>query len=672
MAKESDTAFRKEALCYSETRLISQSSSVFLCFQLNKMSTFFLFLLLLSLSSSVSLGSSSSSNQATTKQPNPFTHKASLIRYWDTHISNHLPKPTFLFSKASNLNLIDSAILTKLAAQNSLSSHFTSFCSLANLYCSFDAFSQTPAEQLVAARSKDANFTGYANKDFANYGTSRLGGADSFKNYSGDLNSPHDSFTKYSKASRSHSEHFTSYAQDANVANDSFTNYAAGAVSGSGDFNSYHDRVNVPNLRFTSYDSSSNNHKLSFTSYSDDTNAGSETFISYGKKGNANRNEFNSYAGDANIVGSGFTGYGESGNAANDSFKGYGLSGNNPHNNFKSYGAVGKSGIDSFSSYRNGANVGDDSFQSYARNSNSGKVTFSNYGKSFNLGNDSFKEYGAGSTGRTTVGFKSYSLGHSFKDYAKKGVTFAEYSNLTTVATDSEDNKASGGSSVNRWVEPGKFFRESLLKQGNVMVMPDIKDKMPERSFLPRPILSKLPFSTSRMSELRELFHAGDDSAVERVIINALTECERAPSPGETKRCVGSVEDMIDFSVSVLGRNVVVRTTENVSGSKQKVMIGKVSGINGGRVTESVSCHQSLYPYLLYYCHSVPKVRVYEADIVDVESRNKINRGVAICHLDTSSWSPGHGAFVALGSSPGNTEVCHWIFENDMTWTVAD
>ena len=129
---------------------------------------------------------------------------------------------------------------------------------------------------------------------------------------------------------------------------------------------------------------------------------------------------------------------------------------------------------------------------------------------------------------------------------------------------------------------------------------------------------------------------------------------------------------MIDFATSVLGRNVVVRTTENVSGSKNKVVIGKVRGINGGMVTKSVSCHQSLFPFLVYYCHSVPKVRVYEADILDPTSTAKINRGVAICHVDTSAWSPTHGAFVSLGSGPGRIEVCHWIFENDMTWTIGD
>jgi len=357
------------------------------------------------------------------------------------------------------------------------------------------------------------------------------------------------------------------------------------------------------------------------------------------------------------------------GNGANDSFKAYGQSGNNPRNNFKSYGGGGNAGIDSFSNYRNGANVGADSFQSYAKNSNSGKVSFASYGKSFNHGNDTFKEYGKGSLGQTTVGFRSYSMDRTFKEYTNKGVTFSEYSNITAV---SEGSLPKSDSSVNRWVEPGKFFREATLKEGNVMVMPDIRDRMPRRSFLPPWILSKLPFSTKRLSELKEIFHARESSAMEHVFLNAVAECERAASQGENKRCVGSVEGMIDFAVSVLGHNVVVRTTENVSGSTQKVMIGTVKGINGGRVTKSVSCHQSLYPYLLYYCHSVPKVRVYEADILDVESKAKINHGVAICHIDTSAWGPEHGAFVALGSSPGQIEVCHWIFENDMTWAVAD
>ncbi|KAF5734751.1 polygalacturonase non-catalytic subunit [Tripterygium wilfordii] len=595
-------------------------------------------------------------------QRNPFSPNASLIRYWNKQVLNNLPKPYFLFSKSSPLNTIDSAFLSKLANNHTLlAAHLDSFCSLANLFCSFDANQDLNKTSNMTVQ--DASFAFYSNKRFSTYGESKLGGVDSFKNYSDGLNSASGSFIKYSKDSTDHSETFVSYASDGNIADSTFGNYANGATGGSGQFKSYAPRVNVPGLRFTTYDSDGNSHKISFSSYSDETNSGSHTFTSYGKKANGAPSEFINYSDDANIVESTFTGYGALGNAANDSFASYGIKGNNPKSNFKSYGVGGNSGVDSFSNYRNGANVGQDSFQSYARNSNSGKVSFSNYGKTFNPGNDTFKDYGNGSKGQTQIGFKGYSKDRSFKDYIDKGVTFAGYTNFSD----------SSGSFVNKWVEEGKFFRESMLNQGNVMVMPDINDKMPRRSFLPRSIGSKLPFSTSSLPEMKEIFHAREKSTLERVILNALAECERAPSPGETKKCVGSIEDMLDFAVSVLGHSVVVRTTENVNGSKQSVRIGLVKGINGGKVTESVSCHQSMYPYLLYYCHSVPKVRVYEVDIHDVEVRKaKINRGVAICHLDTSAWNPEHGAFVALGSSPGQIEVCHWIFENDMTWTISD
>ncbi|KAJ9163735.1 hypothetical protein P3X46_023369 [Hevea brasiliensis] len=619
---------------------------------------FFLLLSILSFKASSAPTSVHKQNYPST-QLNPFSPRASLIRYWKKHISNSLPKPPFLITKASPLSTVDSAFFSKLASQNSLSSHLDSFCSLANLFCSFDS------KPSLGNHDQDANFALYSNKHFANYGRANLGGIDSFKNYSNGLNSAADSFIRYSREGTGHSETFTNYASDGNVANATFGNYGAGATGGSVEFKNYDDRVNVPGLQFITYDSDGNNHKLSFSTYSGDTNSGSQAFTSYGKKGNGVPAEFTSYSGDSNIIESTFTGYGDLGNAANDTFKGYGISGNNPHNNFKSYATGANSAIDSFSSYRNGANVGQDSFLSYARNTNAGKVSFTNYGKTFNPGNDTFKEYGKGSEGMTTIDFKTYGPDRSFKDYIEKGVSFAGYTNKSS-------SSSSGRSVSSSWVEPGKFFRESMLKKGNVMVMPDIRDSMPARSFLPRSIVSKLPFSSPRLSELKEIFHAPENSTMERVLVNALAECERAPSKGETKRCVGSAEDMIDFAVSVLGRNVVVRTTENVNGSKKNVIIGSVRGVNGGEVTKSVSCHQSLYPYLLYYCHSVPKVRVYEAEILDVESKAKVNLGVAICHIDTSAWGPEHGAFLALGSRPGQIEVCHWIFENDMTWTIGD
>ncbi|KAM0018835.1 putative BURP domain-containing protein [Helianthus debilis subsp. tardiflorus] len=619
---------------------------------------FFLFLFLSSITASLS----KTTTLNTSTKSNPFSPKSSLTRYWKTQISNKHPIPNFLLSKASPLPPLEFSLFTKLASNNSLSSHLSSFCYSANLFCFYDATVSN------SGHPKDSNFAVYDGKGFSNYGSGRLGGGDTFKNYSENTNFATSGFTKYSGGSTGHREGFNSYATDANVANSNFTSYAGDATGGNGEFNSYMPRVNVPDLRFTTYSGNGNNHPLTFKSYVDDTNSGNQQFVNYARNGNGVPVGFTSYGDTSNVVGSTFSHYGELANGGNDSFKAYSSNANNPKNEFKSYGGGGgNAGSDTFVSYRDRANSGTDSFVSYGRKANSGRSVFVNYGKSFNPGSDSFREYGKGATGQHT-GFSTYSLNTTFKEYSKTGVSFGQYAKP---GLKEGLNKVSG-SLVNKWSEPVKFFREKMLKKGTVMMMPDIVDKMPRRSFLPRAITTKLPFASDKLSDVKEVFQARDNSILERVLSNTLSECERAPSPGETKRCVGSIEDMVDFAVSVLGHDVVVRTTENVRGSKKEVMIGEVKGVNGGKLTKSVSCHQSLYPYLMYYCHSVPKVRVYVAEILDVSSKAKINTGVAICHIDTSSWSPGHGAFIALGSGPGKIEVCHWIFENDMTWTTAD
>ncbi|KAL5100549.1 hypothetical protein RYX36_004876 [Vicia faba] len=604
------------------------------------------------------------SGDAVAGDKNPFTPRSYVNRYWDKEIRNGLPKPSFLLSKASPLSTVEAATFAKLAAGNSLSTRLPEFCSAANLLCIPEVAAS------LEKHDKDANFAVYRDKNFTNYGTSRPGGVDLFKSYSDGENIPVNDFRRYSRNSAGHKDSFTSYATESNVADQSFHTYGTGATGGSGDFKQYTKETNNPTLVFSSYSDNSNGRTQSFSSYTENGNAGDQSFSSYGKNGNGPTEEFTSYGTSTNVVGSSFSNYAETSNAGNDSFTNYGIDMNNPTNNFNNYANEGNGAVQTFSNYREKANVGADTFTSYAKTANAAKVDFNNYGKSFNEGTDTFTSYAKTSTGETKVNFKGYGVKNSFKEYTKDGVSFAKYTNVSS--TVEERKNTVSGNLVKKWVEPGKFFREKMLKEGTVMPMPDISDKLPKRSFLPRSILSKLPFSTSKISEMKELFKASDNGSMEKMMRDSLGECERVPSRGETKRCVGSIEDMIDFATSVLGRNVVVRTTQNLNGSKKSVMVGRVSGINGGKITRSVSCHQSLFPSLLYYCHSVPMVRVYQADLLDPKSKDKINQGVAVCHLDTSDWSSTHGAFMSLGSGPGRIEVCHWIFENDMSWTVAD
>lgn len=617
----------------------------------------------------------------------PFTPKASLIRYWKTQIGSGLPQPPqFLLSKASPMSPVESASFAKLAAENAIQDKLPSFCSAGHLLCFPETQTQTQTAPAGLSSRRQSNttaataFQNYATRNFTDYGKSKLAHTNSFATYSAEVNLPVDSFAGYSRDAAASLDSFRSYARDANVVSDSFSGYASGSTGGRGEFEAYNENVNFPDDHFTAYSADSNGHQQSFAAYNQETNSGpGADFRGYGKKGNAAADGFSNYAGGSNVVGSGFTSYGEGGNAPNDTFTSYSRDANVPKNTFSNYARNTNAASVGFSSYREQANTGGDDFKSYAKESTSAEVEFTNYGKSLGDGTDGFSQYGEGAGGQS-IGFAGYAKAENtaFKGYAKTGVSFVQYTNKTSSNSSSSSSgmattSRSRGAVKTRWVEPGKFFRESMLATGNVMPFPDIRDKMPARSFLPRSVASKLPqLSTSKLGELKRAFKADDNSSMAGIISGAVVECERAPSAGETKRCVGSAEDMIDFAVSVLGRNVVVRTTQNVEGSNRDVMIGGVTRINGGKVTESVSCHQSLYPYLLYYCHSVPRVRGYEADILDAGSRAKINHGVAICHLDTSAWSASHGAFAALGSGPGKIEVCHWIFENDMTWRRAD
>lgn len=65
----------------------------------------------------------------------------------------------------------------------------------------------------------------------------------------------------------------------------------------------------------------------------------------------------------------------------------------------------------------------------------------------------------------------------------KRGSLFCRYS--TPLVESSADVKTTSKKVslrlVNKWVKPGKFFPESMLKEGGVKPIPDISDKMPRK-----------------------------------------------------------------------------------------------------------------------------------------------------------------------------------------------
>ncbi|XP_042488126.1 polygalacturonase non-catalytic subunit AroGP2-like [Macadamia integrifolia] len=210
------------------------------------------------------------------------------------------------------------------------------------------------------------------------------------------------------------------------------------------------------------------------------------------------------------------------------------------------------------------------------------------------------------------------------------------------------------------------YFRESMVKEGDFIPVPDLRDPMSYKSFLPQSLVSKVPFSFYQIKELKKLFGVVDKSNMDEYIHNTLEICEKCSIQGEECICATSAEDLIDFVFAKLGRHLSVWSTENVEGSYENVRVGSVKLIHGNLVEPPALCHSQPFPFQVYYCHVLQKVKVYA---VEMHTRMKVNHAIMACHYNTSAWNTNHLAFQLLGSSPGQIEVCHWINENGIVWT---
>ncbi|CAA7403729.1 unnamed protein product [Spirodela intermedia] len=582
----------------------------------------------------------------------PFSPRASLLRQWKRLFASE-QMPSILLDKASPLNATQVAAFSRYIADGTLPSHLRVFCSAANLFCD----DKNPAN-VTSDVSGDAEFESYSNKDFRRYQKGTVFGGDNFKNYSVGENVARDTFLRYGQDGTSGFEQFTNYALTTNVGGSGFTSYDDNSNGGGGVFHSYGMQSNVQGHDFAAYGADSSAVSDSFTSYSEESNVVRNDFKGYGKDASSMPSTFTGYSTKSNVGTSTFKGYSAGGNGGTGMFQSYGESENIARSDFLSYGADGNGDFNQFRSYGEQASQSDNSFRSYAKGNNAPLEDFSNYGNSTTSSKNEFVEYNKDAGGVDPfLRFTTY-VGNqtSFKQYFRTPGTFIDYIN---------SSQASAAATV----EPGKFFRRANLAEGKSIPMPDIRDKMPPRSFLPRALAQRLPFGSARLPELVRLLGA---AVLQGSMAKTVAECERPAVKDEIKRCPTSLEAMAEFAASVLGKSAAVSTTASTAGWGKTLVVGKVAPRRGGGETAAVSCHQSLFPYLVYYCHAVPRVAVYDVELKEDARGEVVNHGVAICHLDTTQWSAGHAAFVALGPAPGKIEVCHWIFENDLIWVARD
>ncbi|KAH7373784.1 hypothetical protein KP509_17G074900 [Ceratopteris richardii] len=216
---------------------------------------------------------------------------------------------------------------------------------------------------------------------------------------------------------------------------------------------------------------------------------------------------------------------------------------------------------------------------------------------------------------------------------------------------------------------PAFFTSRYLFDSFNCAIpLPPLDPFLENPVFLPRSLSAMIPFSTSRLPEALELLHVPPESAMARSMQETLDFCEsEAPTDEESLRCVTSIESMVDFVSQNLGTHVAVLTSTIVlppANLSTMAKIQKIQAMSDGSRDRISTCHNLLYPYLVYGCHVTTSSSVLSISFEDV-----LGEALVICHGNTTTWNPQHPAFEQLQTSPGNgDEVCHWIPQHHFVW----
>lgn len=207
------------------------------------------------------------------------------------------------------------------------------------------------------------------------------------------------------------------------------------------------------------------------------------------------------------------------------------------------------------------------------------------------------------------------------------------------------------------------FFLEKDMKPGTKMTLQFTQTTNAAATFLPRQIAEKIPFSSKKLPEVFNYFSVKPNSLEAETMKKTISECEEPGIKGEEKYCATSLESMIGFATSKLGKNVRAISTEVEETKLQKYTIAGTKEMGGD---ESVVCHKQTYAYAVFYCHKTRTAKAYTVSLAGDDGKKA--EAVAVCHTDTSAWNPKHLAFQVLKVNPGTVPVCHFLPQNHIVW----
>ncbi|EPS58650.1 hypothetical protein M569_16161, partial [Genlisea aurea] len=215
------------------------------------------------------------------------------------------------------------------------------------------------------------------------------------------------------------------------------------------------------------------------------------------------------------------------------------------------------------------------------------------------------------------------------------------------------------------------FLEGDLYTKGKTMNLDFSRgEEENQPAFIPRRVADSIPFSSEKLPEILKEFSVKPDSKEAESMRKTLRNCEDKPARGEAKFCATSLESMLDFSVSRLGKKVVAVATNAAGGKRTEY---RVDGVrrrrsSGARVGKGlVVCHRQDYAYAVFLCHETSTTAAYEVDLTATDGGSKAG-AVAVCHEDTAAWNPNHVAFRVLNVKPGSVPVCHFLPQDHIVW----
>ncbi|AET02692.1 putative BURP domain-containing protein [Medicago truncatula] len=140
--------------------------------------------------------------------------------------------------------------------------------------------------------------------------------------------------------------------------------------------------------------------------------------------------------------------------------------------------------------------------------------------------------------------------------------------------------------------------------------------------------------------------------------------CGRPSAIGEDKHCAPSLESMMDFAISKLGKNIKVMSS-SFSKNHDQYVVEEVNKIGDN----AVMCHRLNFKKVLFYCHQVNATTTYMVPLVASDGTK--SKALTICHHDTRGMDP-NVLYDVLKVKPGTVPVCHFIGNKAVAWVPND